>query len=62
MAKDTGKGSAPSKAAPKRKTPSQRLDQAQRNAGSKKKGEFMDAKSGGKKFKGAAKEPGKRRK
>jgi hypothetical protein len=31
-------------------------------AGSKTKGEFMDVKSGGKKFKGVAKEPDKRRK
>jgi len=30
--------------------------------GSKKKGEFMDVKRGGKKFKGVAKEPDKRRK
>ncbi len=38
-----------------------RLDQARRNPGSPKKGQFMDVKSDGKKFKGVAKEPDKRR-
>ncbi|MEP6811203.1 MAG: hypothetical protein ABI992_13245, partial [Chthoniobacterales bacterium] len=39
-----------------------RPDQAQRNAHSLKKAEFMDAKSDGKQFKRIATEPDKRRK
>lgn len=65
MAKDTGKGYR--KGAVKGRTQSKNPktgDYTKRNEtpGSKKKGEFMDVKSDGKKFKGVAKEPDKRRK
>ena len=65
MATDTGKGSR--KGVVKGRTQSgnpKTGDYAKRNetAGTKKKGEFMDVKSDGKKFKGVAKEPDKRRK
>lgn len=45
-----------------KKSRHERLDETQRNARQQKKGEFMDVKSDGKKFKGIAKEPDKRRK
>jgi hypothetical protein len=65
MAKDTGKNYR--KGAVKNRTQGENpktTDWTKRNEtpGSKKKGEFMDVKSGGKKFKGVAKEPDKRRK
>lgn len=65
MAKDTGKGFR--KGAVTGRTQSKNPvtgDWTKRDetAGSKKKGEFMDVKSDGKKFKGVAKEPDKRRK
>ncbi len=65
MATNTGKASR--KGAVKNRTQSKNpvtKDFTKRNEkpGSKKKGEFMDVKSGGKKFKGVAKEPDKRRK
>ena len=65
MAKDTGKnyreGSVTNRT--QGKNPKTQ-DWTKRNEtpGSKKKGEYMDVKSGGKKFKGVAKEPDKRRK
>ena len=65
MATNTGKGSR--KGAIKNRTQSKNpvtKDFTKRNEkpGSKKKGEFMDVKSDGKKFKGVATEPDKRRK
>lgn len=65
MATETGKGSR--KGAVSGRTQSRNpktKDWTKRNEtpGSKKKGEFMDVKSGGKPFKGVAKEPDKRRK
>jgi hypothetical protein len=65
MAKDTGKGFRVG--AVKGRTQSENpvtKDWTKRNEtpGSKKKGEFMDVKSDGKKFKGIAREPDKRRK
>ncbi len=65
MATNTGKGSR--KGAVKGRTQSKNpvtKDYTKRNEkpGSKKKGEFMDVKSDGKKFKGVAKEPDRRRK
>ncbi len=63
MAKDTGKGFR--KGAVKGRTQVKNpvtADWTKRNEtpGSKKKGEFMDVKSGGKKFKGVAQEPDRR--
>jgi hypothetical protein len=64
MAKDAGKGFR--KGAVKGRTQSKNpvtKDWTKRDEtpGSKTKGEFMDVKSGGQKFKGVAKEPDKRR-
>jgi hypothetical protein len=64
MARDTGQGSR--KGAVKARTQSNNQktkDWTKRNEtpGSKKKGEFMDVKSGSNPFKGVAKEPDKRR-
>lgn len=64
MAKDTGEGFR--KGAVKNRTQSKNPktgDYTKRNEtpGSKQKGEFMDVKSSGQKFKGVAKEPDKRR-
>lgn len=64
MAKDTGKGFR--RGAVTKRTQSKNPvtgDWTKRNEtpGSKKRGEFMDVKSDGKKFKGVAKEPDRRR-
>jgi hypothetical protein len=65
MAKDTGKGYRKGSVSNRTqgKNPKTR-DYTKRNEtpGSKKKGEYMDVKSGGNPFKGVAKEKDKRRK
>jgi hypothetical protein len=65
MAKDTGKahrvGSVKGRTQSKNPV-TQDWTKRNKTPGSKEKGEFMDVKSDGKKFKGVAKEPDKRRK
>ncbi|MDQ6624021.1 MAG: hypothetical protein M3Y86_11140 [Verrucomicrobiota bacterium] len=64
MAKDTGKGSRKGAVTGRTQVKNPKTgDYVKRNEskGSKKAGEFMDNKKGGKPFKGVAKEPDRRR-